>query len=80
MRVKSVKEGLFKDTIVLIADEFEECYVGSLFGTRNYFMNEGDKTRIKVPKSWCAEVDDEYDLEDLVLYCGGLSDAFSWCW
>lgn len=80
MRVIRVKEGLIKDTITLEADEFEECYIGTFLGDRNYWVEEGERVRIKVPKSWCVEEDDEYDLEDLVLYCGGLSNAFNWQW
>ena len=80
MRVKSVKNGLFKDTVVLIADEDDNCIVYSFMGSYEYYVEEGEKVRIKVPKSWCAEVGDEYNLETLVIYCGGLSNAFSRRW
>lgn len=80
MRVKRVQEGWFRDTIVLIADEYEDCLIGTLMGLRTYWVEEGERARMKVPKDWCVEEGDEYDLEDLVLYQGGLSDTFSWCW
>jgi len=80
MRVIRIREGLFKDTVVLKADKFEECYMGTLIGTRNYWVNKGTKVQIKLPKSWCVEVDDEYALEDLVIHLGGLSDKFDWQW
>lgn len=80
MRAVRVESGWFKDTVVFKADEFEECYMGTFAGTRKYWVDEGEKVRLKVPKNWCIEVDEEYYLEDLVLLCGGLSEKFSWRW
>lgn len=52
----------------------------TLFGTKTYWVNNGAKVQIKLPKNWCVEVGDEYNLTDIVLHLGGLSDKFSWQW
>jgi len=45
-----VKRGWFRDSVLFEADSYHECSFGSLFGTRVFWMNDGDRVRLKMPK------------------------------
>lgn len=51
MKVIRVQRGFFKDTVILKANKFKECYMETLFGTKIYWVNNGTKVQINYLKT-----------------------------
>ena len=79
MRVIKISSGFIWDTVILQAEETEECfklinqtpdrYIRTL-AQRRIFINPGRKVRMWLPKSWSCERGDNIDISDLVNYLG----------
>jgi hypothetical protein len=80
MVVKQIHNRVLWDSVVLEAEKYQECTVEHFFGPRRYYINEGRRIRVNLPKSWCLEVGDIISLKSVVLHLGGLSSKISWDW
>ena len=57
----------FSDEVVLIAYEYEECTLRNLVDCRKFWVPEGAKRVVKLPKSWALEKGDELKLKDILM-------------
>lgn len=67
----------FHEVFIFEAMEDDEATFGSFVGDKLYWVNKGDRVRIRVKKSDCIEVGDDINLSWLVMKD---QDKFSWDW
>lgn len=79
MKVKRVESSFlpWKNIIVVEATEYEDAVFETFFGDKVFWVEEDERYRLTVPKSWCVEPDDELDLAQLVMEH---RDTFKWNW
>ena len=79
MKVIRIEKSIlpWKETVVFEAEEDEYAELGHFLGTKEFSVDEGERVRMRVPKSWCLETGDNVNLEDLVLYH---QEKFDWRW
>jgi hypothetical protein len=59
------------------ANKAESVDVGHLLGTKRFWMDRGERVRLRIPKSWCLREGDTVELERLVIHA---QTKFSWSW
>lgn len=77
MKVIEISKGWLRDTVILTATTKEKAIFDTFLGTKLFWVEKGERVRMKLPKSWCVQMDDEISLSDLVLHN---QDKFGWCW
>lgn len=67
----------FCELIVFEAQEDQSASFGTFMGDKTFWVNKGDRARIRVKKSDCLEVGDEINFAWIVRRN---QDAFTWNW
>ena len=80
MIVKSIESSWipFQDSVVFEATEQECVTFGTFFGDKEFWIEAGERVRLRVPKSLCLEVGDHRTIGQVITPSNQL--RFHWNW